>query len=98
MQQNFQDALAVCRVIGHPDIFLTMTCNPQWDEIKQMMKNLPGCCSQDSPDIISRVFRLKLEQLLDDIKTKQYFGVCIGGKQKFEFSLFTHFYHKMICI
>lgn len=27
MQQNFQDALAVCRYVGHPDIFLTMTCN-----------------------------------------------------------------------
>ncbi|XP_074358101.1 uncharacterized protein LOC141697564 [Apium graveolens] len=32
MQQNFQDALAVCRHIGHPDIFLTMTTNPLWDE------------------------------------------------------------------
>lgn len=28
MQENFQDALAVCRYVGHPDIFLTMTCNP----------------------------------------------------------------------
>lgn len=33
MQQNFQDALAVCRHIGHPDVFLTMTSNPLWDEI-----------------------------------------------------------------
>ncbi|XP_074375539.1 uncharacterized protein LOC141717374 [Apium graveolens] len=33
MQQNFKDALAVCRVAGHPDIFLTMTCNSQWNEI-----------------------------------------------------------------
>ncbi|XP_074337658.1 uncharacterized protein LOC141674853 [Apium graveolens] len=68
MQQNFQDALAVCHSVGHPNIFLTMTCNPLWDEILQMMKHLPGCSPQDSPDIISRVFHLKLEQLLDDIK------------------------------
>lgn len=79
MQQNFQDALAVCRYVGHPDIFLTMTCNPQWDEIQQMMKNLPGCSIQDSPDIIARVFRQKVDQLICDIKEKQYFGVCIGG-------------------
>ncbi|XP_074346471.1 uncharacterized protein LOC141685257 [Apium graveolens] len=55
MQQNFQDALAVCRVVGHPDIFPTMTCNSQWTEIKEMMNSLPGCSAHDSPDIIARV-------------------------------------------
>lgn len=79
MQQNFQDALAVCRHIGHPDIFLTMTCNPMCDEILQMMKNVPGCSPQDSPDIISRVFKLKLDQITDDIKKKNYFGTCTAG-------------------
>ncbi|XP_074374527.1 uncharacterized protein LOC141714931 [Apium graveolens] len=77
MQQNFQDALAVCRSVRHPDIFLTMTCNPLWDEILQMMKHLPGCSPQDSPDIISRVFHLKLEQLLDDIKKDSFFVVYV---------------------
>ena len=81
MQQNFQDALAVCRHVGHPDIFLTMTTNPLWDEIQQMMKFLPGCKSENSPDIISRVFRLKLDQLTNDIKKKSFFGTCVGGMQ-----------------
>ncbi|XP_074336776.1 uncharacterized protein LOC141673948 [Apium graveolens] len=75
MQQNFQDALAVCRSVGHPDIFITMMCNPLWDEILQIMKHLPGCSPQDSPDIISRVFHLKLEQLLDDIKKDMMYVV-----------------------
>lgn len=79
MQQNFQDALAVCRHVGHPDIFLTMTCNPMWDEIMQMLKLIPGGTSVNNPDIVARVFRLKLDQILDDIKKKSYFGVCIGG-------------------
>ena len=56
MQQNFQDALVVCRFIGHPDIFLIMTTNPLWDEILQMMKLLPHCSPQNSPDIIACVF------------------------------------------
>ncbi|KAL8112523.1 hypothetical protein AgCh_020006 [Apium graveolens] len=82
MQKNFQDALAVCRVIGHPDIFLTMTCNPLWDEIQQMMEFIPGCNPRYSPDIIARVFHLKLEQLLlDDVKKKNYFGTCLGEFQ-----------------
>lgn len=80
MQQNFQDALAVCRHVGHPDVFLTMTCNPLWHEIMEMLKLIPGGTSVDNPDIVARVFRLKLDQLLDDIQKKSYFGVCIGGK------------------
>lgn len=79
MQQNFQDALAVCRYVGHPDIFLTMTCNPLWDEILEMMKFVPGCTPPNCPDIVSRVFKLKLDQLMIDIKKKAYFGNCIGG-------------------
>ncbi|KAL8100115.1 hypothetical protein AgCh_032393 [Apium graveolens] len=79
MQQNFQDALAVCRHVGHPDIFLTMTSNPFWDEIQKMMVFVPGCITANCPDIVSRVFSLKLEQLMTDIKSKAYFGVCNGG-------------------
>lgn len=80
MQQSFQDALSVCRYIGHLDIFLTMTTNPLWDEIVQMMKNMPGCNTVDLPDIIARVFKLKLDQIVEDIKMKSYFGTCIGSK------------------
>lgn len=79
MQQNFQDALAVCRHVGHPDIFLTMTTNSMWDEICQMLQLIPNGKPVDNPDIVARVFRLKLNQLLEDIQKKNFFGVCIGG-------------------
>ncbi|XP_074341884.1 uncharacterized protein LOC141679280 [Apium graveolens] len=85
MQQNFQDAIAVFRHIGHPDIFLTMTTNPLWDEVIQMMKLLPHCLPQNSPDVMARVFRLKLDQLIDDIKKKNYFGTCLGVMYVVEF-------------
>ncbi|XP_074359741.1 uncharacterized protein LOC141699820 [Apium graveolens] len=85
LQQNFQDALAVCRYIGHPDIFLTMTCNSLWDEIQKMMEYVPGCIAPNCPDIVSRVFRLKLDQLMVDIKDKKHFGVCIGVMYVVEF-------------
>ncbi|KAK1362492.1 hypothetical protein POM88_046966 [Heracleum sosnowskyi] len=39
----------------------------------------------DNPDIVARVFRLKLDQLLDDIKKNSYFGVCIGVMYVVEF-------------
>ena len=41
MSQYFKDSLALCRVIGHPTLFLTMTCNSKWSEIKEMMKQCP---------------------------------------------------------
>lgn len=79
MSQYFQDSLAICRSIGHPSLFLTMTCNPKWPEIQRMLKLMPGVKVEDAPDVVSRVFKLKLEQLIDLVKKKNFFGTCIGG-------------------
>ena len=32
-RQRYLDAMALVQKYGKPDIFLTMTCNPNWDEI-----------------------------------------------------------------
>ncbi|KAK1373421.1 hypothetical protein POM88_029614 [Heracleum sosnowskyi] len=50
-----------------------------------MMELLPGCETSNCPDIISRVFRLKLDQLSTDIKKKSFFGVCVGIMYVVEF-------------
>jgi hypothetical protein len=34
MRRQYMDAMALVRKYGKPKIFLTMTCNPNWDEIK----------------------------------------------------------------
>ncbi|RCV33104.1 hypothetical protein SETIT_7G056000v2 [Setaria italica] len=47
------------RKFGKPDIFLTMTCNP--DEIKNEL--YPSQSPQDRPDPLTRVFKVKLEEL-----------------------------------
>lgn len=79
MNQNFLDALAICRAIGHPDIFLTMTANIKWPEIKDMLQYTPGLTADDAPDVVARVFKLKLDQLIHVIKKENFFGRCIGG-------------------
>ena len=79
MNQYFKDSLAICRTIGHPSLFLTMTCNTQWPEINSMLEHLPGVAVSDAPDIVARVFKLKLDQLVHLIKKQDYFGKCIGG-------------------
>ena len=52
--------------------FLTFTCNPKWDEIIKELR--AGESVQDMPDLVSRVFKLKKDQLIKDIKSGNIFG------------------------
>ncbi|XP_060676004.1 uncharacterized protein LOC125421033 [Ziziphus jujuba] len=65
MRRRYMDAMTLVQIFGKPDIFLTMTCNPNWIEIKQeLIKNEEA---QNRPDLVSRVFRAKLEELKKDL-------------------------------
>ncbi|SCZ93878.1 BZ3500_MvSof-1268-A1-R1_Chr6-3g08945 [Microbotryum saponariae] len=65
MVQLYQDAMAIVRVFGAPDMFITMTCNPAWSEIVNAL--LPGQTASDRPDIVTRVFHGKLKAVLADV-------------------------------
>eukprot|EP00798_Chlamydomonas_sp_ICE-L_P027610 gene27610-7247_t len=83
MHQLYQDAMAVVRKLGKPDLFVTFTSNPKWQEIQEAL--LPGQKPADRPDIVSRVFRLKLDALLDDLVKKGVLGRVIGHIHVVEF-------------
>jgi hypothetical protein len=52
------------------------TANPNWPEIKA---NIPrGHTVNDRPDIVARVFHLKLNELLDDLIKKQVLGRVVN--------------------
>ncbi|KAL5729947.1 DNA helicase [Ranunculus cassubicifolius] len=36
MHERYYDAMAVVQKFGKPDLFITMTCNPKWDEIQRL--------------------------------------------------------------
>ncbi|CAF0909478.1 unnamed protein product [Brachionus calyciflorus] len=76
MHQLYQDAMSVVRAFGKPDLFITMTCNPHWPEIKQEL--LESQTPNDRPDIIVRVFRIKLKMLIDDLIKNNVFGKAIA--------------------
>lgn len=38
MTQLYQDAMAIVRKYGKPDLFITMTCNPNWKEIQENLR------------------------------------------------------------
>ena len=50
--------MALVTRYGMLDFFVTVTCNPYWDEIVQQL--LPGQMPQDRSDIVARVYRAKL--------------------------------------
>jgi hypothetical protein len=83
MGQLYQDAMAVVRHHGKPDLFITMTCNPSWPEIQNEL--LPGQIATDRPDLVARVFRMKLSAVLDDIRKKEIFGQVVAHIEVIEF-------------
>ncbi|XP_076918648.1 uncharacterized protein LOC143579149 [Bidens hawaiensis] len=72
MRRRFLDAMTLVQDDGKPDLFFTMTCNPQWPEICDNLK--PGQTAQDCPDLVSRVFRAKLEDLKEQLLKKHLLG------------------------
>ncbi|XP_076057180.1 uncharacterized protein LOC143034695 [Oratosquilla oratoria] len=76
MKQRQQDALAYVTAYGSPDYFITFTMNPKWPDLTEVLDkfNGPGTQPYDRPDIVSRVFKLKLDSLIDDLTRKNTFG------------------------
>uniref|UniRef100_A0A0A9DGC6 Helitron helicase-like domain-containing protein n=1 Tax=Arundo donax TaxID=35708 RepID=A0A0A9DGC6_ARUDO len=73
--------MAICRWAGYPNLFITFTCNAKWSEIQYMLdetgsKQKPA----DRPEIIDRVFMIKLRELLRDIVEGKQFGETTSGQ------------------
>ncbi|GJU86867.1 ATP-dependent DNA helicase PIF1-like protein [Tanacetum coccineum] len=79
MMQNYLDAITLCKFCGYPDLFITFTCNPNWPEISCFIAKR-GLKSKDRPDVISRMFKIKLDCLMKEIKDDHTFGRVEGGK------------------
>jgi hypothetical protein len=97
MTQAYQDAMAIVRVLSPPDYFITFTCNPAWPEITQEL--FPHQTAADRPDLTDRVFHVKLNQLLKDIKTHGIFGTVVGKIHVIEFQnvVFPMFIFYSLC-
>lgn len=83
MYEKFKDTLKTCEKYGGPHVFLTITCNPQWGEIVNEL--LPGQSPFERPELLVRVFKLKLEEIVQDIFTENLFGVPVFRVHVIEF-------------
>ena len=83
MKQQYEDAMAIVRHFGKPDLFITFTCNPNWIEIQRELKF--GEKAYDRPDLCARVFQAKLAELLNDLIHKHIFGKVVANVHVIEF-------------
>jgi len=77
MDQLYFDGMTISSVVGFPDIFITFTCNPNRPEITRELgkHNLKP---QDRPYIISRVFKIKFDELMKDLTKKHTLGKVLA--------------------
>jgi hypothetical protein len=68
--------MAIVRQYGKLDLFITMTCNPKWEEIVSALK--PDEITNDRPDLVTHVFVNKLQHLLDELLKKGIFGEVVA--------------------
>jgi hypothetical protein len=68
-RQLYYDGMAIVRKHGKADLFITFTANANWPEVKAALNaSGGGSTPQERYDIISRVFKMKLAQLMADLK------------------------------
>ena len=72
MIAQYQDAMSIVSKHGKPDLFLTFTVNPAWPEITNNLEM--GQTTSDRPDLVARVFQLKVRAFCDEIVKKQVLG------------------------
>lgn len=87
MQQHYHDAMAICRSVNSKiDLFMTITCNPKWKELKEVLKQFPpNTTPNDIPNITVRLFNLKFKDILNDIVKHKLFGTVIAYIYTIEF-------------
>lgn len=77
MKNNYLDAMAICKYFGFPDLFITFTCNPKWPEITRYLQQR-RLTADDRPDIIGRIFKIKLDSLMIDLTDKELLGKTVS--------------------
>ncbi|XP_057416249.1 uncharacterized protein LOC130710880 [Lotus japonicus] len=91
MFNNCQDAMSIFKKFGYPDLFITATCNSQWGEIQRYVR-ARNLRAEDRPDICVRVFKMKLDNLMSDLRKGTIFGPLDAGMSFIIYFFFPEIY------
>ena len=84
----YQDFIAIVREYDKFDLFITVTCNPTWPEIQNELlvrRDSTKQSSSDRPELVARVFKLKLQAITNELFVKRIFGKVIAHVHVIEF-------------
>ncbi|CAN7062689.1 unnamed protein product [Brassica oleracea var. botrytis] len=91
MKNNYLDAMTICKHFGFPDLFITFTCNPKWPELTRFLKTR-NLKPEDRPEVICRIFKMKLELLMDDLTKKHILGKTVSCELMFIYLIYLTFH------
>src|SRR5690242_12245644 len=75
--------MSIVREFRKPDLFITVTYNPKWPKITQEL--LYNQQATNRPDLVARVFKLKLEAIIHDLYIREVLEKVITYVQVIEF-------------
>lgn len=79
MNQLYFDGMDISSKLGFPDLFVTFTCNPAWSEISRVLSN-NNLKSHDMPYIITKVFKIKFDELMTNITKRHVLDKVLACK------------------
>nr|VDD09902.1 unnamed protein product [Brassica oleracea] len=77
MHKMYLDAMSICKYFGFPDLFITFTCNPKWPELTRDFEKY-NLKSEDRPELCCRLFKVKLDNMMDDLTKKKLLGKTVS--------------------
>jgi len=75
MQKFFHDNMVLVRILGKPDLFVTIMYNLTWSEITNELEL--GQSPHNCPNVVVYIFQLKLRAMMDEITKKNVLGEII---------------------
>jgi hypothetical protein len=77
MQRLFQNSMTIVRHYDKLTLFITFTINFHWLEIKKKLTKFSRQITSNRSNIVSRVFRMKIVRLLDNVIKRKMFSKCL---------------------
>nr|GEX14281.1 putative DNA helicase Pif1-like protein [Tanacetum cinerariifolium]GEY65331.1 putative DNA helicase Pif1-like protein [Tanacetum cinerariifolium] len=77
--QTLPGSLAICRVHGNPQFFVTFTCNVKWPEIKRRADKFLGLKARDRADAVAHFFEMNVKEMVKFLKERKPLGDIVAG-------------------
>ena len=73
MQQLFQDSICLVTHFSKPNLFMTFTANFKWEKVTAAL--FTDQTVVNKPNIIVKIFRAKLKDLISQIRNSEIFRI-----------------------